>query len=649
MKTIEIKDINELRNLLSENSTEPLVVDLKKEIYETESNINIKRCNVTINGNGAVLKGSRKIFLSDCTEENGIFKIDLKRLGISSGEFGLGNSWGLNYFSNYTQLLDEYTVKFKENSFGTPLGPTSWDAKHHGPGMEVFFDGQPMKLTRYPENGSMHIKQSFQLPDVENYDKKLGDYYAENNGEFIPDDNNFSKFKMADKALLVGNWKFEWATQKHAIDKIDSEKNIIKVKTPYHGYGYSVGAPFYALNVFEMLESQIGSWFIDRENELLYIHPYDGQDHIEISVCDNIFIGKNLSDLSFNNLNLSQCRFSAYNFENSKNISVDSVIIKNVGDYAVVGINCTNFSVDNCKIESSGGGITLHGGDNENLISSNNEVSNTEITKIGRWQAVYMPAIDITGVGVKIIGNYIHDIPHAAIIYSGNNHIIERNEITRFCTETNDAGAIYCGRNNSYYGVEINYNYIHDSQGLDGKGINALYFDDFSSSATCIGNIIANVTSAVQLGGGHDYLFMHNVFSNCDFFMIDSRGKIWFDLESSTILDNLKHLKKSDYKNDAWKKAFPKLYNADVESEEFLLPYGNRIIENTFIDCGGIYYQSKHHDLRLIEIKDNTFMNRKEIDLENHYTYLGENILSYPYDNTFENNTSKESDNKTCK
>ena len=42
-KTIEIKDINELRNLLSENSTEPLVVDLKKEIYEPESNINIKR------------------------------------------------------------------------------------------------------------------------------------------------------------------------------------------------------------------------------------------------------------------------------------------------------------------------------------------------------------------------------------------------------------------------------------------------------------------------------------------------------------------------------------------------------------------------------------------------------------------------------
>ena len=639
MKTIEITNINELKALLSENSSEPIVINLEKGVYEIEESINIKRSNITINGNGSVLKGSRKINFSDCENENGIFKIDLKKLGISSGEFGLGSSWGLNYFINYEQLLDEYTVKAKYNSFGTFMRPTSWNAKRRGPGMEVFFEGKPMKLTRYPESGFMHIKQSFQQPDEKNYDKKLGNFNAENNGEFMPDDENFPKFKLADRALLVGNWKFDWATQKHEIEQIDSENNIIKVKKPYHGYGYAVGATFYALNVFAMLESQIGSWFIDRKNEMLYIHPYDRQEHIEVSICDNLFYGENLSNLSFNNLSIAQCRFSAFCFENSKNISVKSVNIANVGDYAVVGINCTDFTVANCKIESTGGGITLHGGDNDNLISSNNTVSCTEITKIGRWQAVYMPAIDIAGVGAKITGNYIHDIPHIAILYSGNNHIIEHNEIARFCTETNDAGAIYCGRNISYYGIEINYNYIHDSQGLDGKGITALYFDDFSASATCTENIIANVTNAVMIGGGHDFVFKNNIFSDCDFFIIDSRGKEWTDAGLNTIQESINNLKNSQYRNNVWKKAYPKLYNTNPDSSEFLLPYGNEIIGNSFINCGGIFYQENFHDRTLIAIKDNFFTNQKTLNSDNYFEILER--IAKDYSVIFENNEEK--------
>ncbi len=622
MKIIEVENIKELKTLLSKNSSEPIVINLKNDVYEIEEGININHNNITINGNGSVLKGSRRIDFCNCEIENGIVKIDLKQSGIPVGEFGLGTSWGLDCFSNYDQLIDDYTVKIKPNAFGTAMYPSSWSAKKHGPGLEVFFDGEPMKLTRYPESGFMHIKHSFQLPDPSNYDKKVGDFFAEDNGKIIPDDEEFTRFKLADRALLVGNWMFDWATQKHEIDWIDSNKNMIKIKPPFHGYGYNVGATFYALNVFEMLKKQIGCWFIDRKDGFLYIHPFDGQNYVDISICDNMFYGKNLADLKFGDISVAQCRFSAYSFKNSNNISVKSGKIKNMGDYAIVGINCIGFSVENCKIESTGGGITLHGGDNENLISGNNLIKGNEITKIGRWQSVYMPAVDITGVGTKVSGNYIHDIPHIAILFGGNYHIIEKNEISHFCTETNDAAAIYCGRNLSYYGNEINNNFIHDSQGLNGNGIMGLYFDDFSASVSCCDNVIENVTNAVMLGGGHDFVFKRNIFSNCDFFSIDSRGKEWSDIGQPTIQDVLNKLRNSPYKNKNWGKAFPKLCNADIESEKFLLPYGNEIAENTFINCGGIFYQHQYHDEHFIKIHDNTFINQKTLNNRTYFNVL---------------------------
>ncbi len=49
-----------------------------------------------------------------------------------------------------------------------------------------------------------------------------------------------------------------------------------------------------------------------------------------------------------------------------------------------------------------------------------------------------------------------------AIGWSGNENIIEFNEIYNVVLETNDAGAIYSGRDPSMQGNVIRYNYFHD-------------------------------------------------------------------------------------------------------------------------------------------------------------------------------------------
>ena len=39
--------------------------------------------------------------------------------------------------------------------------------------------------------------------------------------------------------------------------------------------------------------------------------------------------------------------------------------------------------------------------------------------------------------------NLIHDLPHAAVVYTGNDHTIEFNEVHNVALDSGDAGAFY--------------------------------------------------------------------------------------------------------------------------------------------------------------------------------------------------------------
>ena len=57
-----------------------------------------------------------------------------------------------------------------------------------------------------------------------------------------------------------------------------------------------------------------------------------------------------------------------------------------------------------------------------------------------------MPAIELQGVGNRADHNLIHDAPHWAISFGGNEHVMELNEIYDVCQETGDVGVFYTGR-----------------------------------------------------------------------------------------------------------------------------------------------------------------------------------------------------------
>jgi len=140
----------------------------------------------------------------------------------------------------------------------------------------------------------------------------------------------------------------------------------------------------------------------------------------------------------------------------------------------------------NCKIYSAGeGGIIIGGGDRITLTPGNNFAINNNIYDCSRWVRTYRAGIFMYGVGNIVKNNLIHDLPHTAVFFWGNDHLIEFNEIHHVCMETGDAGAFYVGRDWTQRGSTIRFNYFHHLHGVEGQegwnDVMAIYLDDWAS------------------------------------------------------------------------------------------------------------------------------------------------------------------------
>ena len=122
-------------------------------------------------------------------------------------------------------------------------------------------------------------------------------------------------------------------------------------------------------------------------------------------------------------------------------------------------------------------------------------------------------------------------------MFRGNDHTLEFNEIHHVCLESNDAGAIYAGRDWTMRGTAIRYNYLHHIVGFRGKGCVGVYLDDMFCGTQIHGNLFHQVTRAAFLGGGRDCTVENNIFIDCrPALHIDARAMNWASYHVATTM-----------------------------------------------------------------------------------------------------------------
>ena len=445
-----------------------------------------------------------------------------------------------------------------------------------GGGLELFFQDRPMMVARWPNEGFTHIVD---VVGGEPYDIRgtVGDRI----GKFTYEGDRPKRWVGEKNAWLHGYWFWDWSDQRHKVESVDTERRVISVVPPYHGYGYRKGQWFYAFNILAELDSP-GEWYLDRESAILYFWPPAAveQGAAVVSMLPTLVTLEGTSHVTIRGLTLEATRGTALTIAGGTRNRIAGCTIRNLGGYAVSIVDGTENGVIGCDIYETGdGGISLVGGDRKTLTPAKHYAENNHIHHYGRWNRMYRPAIALRGVGNRAAHNLIHDAPHEGIDFSGNDHVMEFNEIHHVCTESNDAGAIYCGRDWSMRGTEVRYNFLHHISGFQDRGCVGVYLDDMLCGIKIYGNVFYRVTRAAFIGGGRDNIVENNIFVDCDPALhIDARALGWASyIVPTTMKDNLLAM---PYKQPLWSDRYPALVN--ILEDEPAAPKGNLVARNIF-------------------------------------------------------------------
>jgi len=402
-----------------------------------------------------------------------------------------------------------------------PQFPTNFSVTPKAP--ELFLNDQRMTLARWPNEGwatVAEIVDSGSQPSI-------GDDSGRP-GTFKYSGNRPARWDVKTGVWLQGYWCFDWAAETIKIKSIDHGERQITLAEP-HSYGLRQGNPsprrYRALNLLEELD-EAGEFYLDSASGVLYFWPPDAPVRARIvlsTLAEPIVRVKDASHVVLRGFIAEAGQDNGIEVTGGKGNRVQACTARNMLQLGINVSGGTRHWVEACDVHDTGtGGIAISGGDRKALAPAGHEAVNNHIWQFSRHRLTYANAISFAGVGNRAAHNLIHDAPHQAIGAHGNDHVFEFNVVHHVCTETDDCGAFYKGRNPSCRGNVIRYNFFHHIGSPMGHGNAAVYFDDGDGGDTVFGNVFFRSGEpghgnfgTVFSHGGHDNRAENNIFIEC--------------------------------------------------------------------------------------------------------------------------------------
>lgn len=397
----------------------------------------------------------------------------------------------------------------------------------------VYLNDDIQPIAQYPNQGFV------QIGTVKNKGANLKDS-STGTGKFVYNDlNALERWKTADNLFIKGYLYYTWAGEWAQVDAINTSDKTITLKNATRN-GVEEGKRFAVVNLLEEID-RAGEWFIDKNSGKLYYYaPYEltADDVFEIGgvqsdvvkftnteniILENITIEKNCANGAMNAENNIATNNNGVELSGTSSVGIFDCIIRNIAGNGIATLTgCTDIWADNCRIYNAGlSGVVLTGENKETLVSTNNIVSNCNISDVS------LNHMSNSGAGIKIQAtgnlaenNTIHNVPTNAVSYLGSENIMRNNEIYLASTETADSGAFYTGRRWDSVGNIIEKNYIHKIGPEEdvGKDIWYIYFDDAHAGNIARSNILVGTENqnsvGVQIAQGPNNVVNSNTFVN---------------------------------------------------------------------------------------------------------------------------------------
>jgi hypothetical protein len=458
--------------------------------------------------------------------------------------------------------------------------------------LELFFDGRPMALAQWPNEGWAEIGK---LPD------------GKDGMRFGIEDDRIKRWATAADPWVFGYWYHNWADQHLPLASVDVAKRELVLKKK-HGYGMRTGRRFRVENLLEELDAP-GEWYLDRSSGRLYFWPPaapSGTTPVVSLMEDPLVQMQGASHITVQGVVFEACRGTAVLIRGGASCQVLDCRIRNTGGLGVGVTSGTGHRIARCEVTENGAGaVSVSGGDRKTLRPAGHEVVDCDLHAFARTVRTYQPGVRVNGVGIRVAHNHIHHAPHSAVLFSGNDHRIEFNEVDHVCQETDDAGAFYIGRNWTTRGHLILHNHFHDiGTKLGAHGTHHVYLDDCASGVTIRGNFFEGGYRAMFIGGGRDNVVEGNLFVDSDpAVWVDNRGLGWAakNIAPGGPWGIHKRLHEMNHDQPPFSTRYPGL--ANILNEDPHAPRGNRITNNVM--AGGVPFETNLKDKTALTMEDN--------------------------------------------
>jgi hypothetical protein len=478
------------------------------------------------------------------------------------------------------------------------------------PAHELFFNGKAMRLARGPNEGFLRIADVAVKDGTKGYDRegsKVGRFFYRGD---LPD-----RWASEPDLLLYGYWFWDWADSYERVASIDVQKRLITLAEPWHAYGYSIGAPFYAVNALCELDLP-GEYYLDRRNLRLFFYPPSDPERAEVELsllAEPMMTLENVSHVRFEGLTWELGCNDAIHVNGGSNCVFAGCVVR---DFAGTGIEINGghrHGLLSCDIYSMGrGGSIVRGGDRKTLSPSGHFIENCDIHDLSRIDHTYTPAVALSGVGTRIAHNRLHDVLSSALNIGGNDHVVEYNEVFNAVSESDDQGGVDMYGDPTFRGNIYRFNYWHHignwrAIGEQPKcGQAGVRLDDAISGTLVYGNVFERCSTgkegfgAVQIHGGKDNIVDNNLF-------IDCAAALSF----------------SPWEDQRWRNyVAPYMTNSEIDATLYLERYPalgslaqnvntNAVYRNLLVRCG----EMLRHPPKTIEALDNTIVSGADASL----------------------------------
>ena len=401
--------------------------------------------------------------------------------------------------------------EFPQNFRGVPAAP------------ELFFQDQRMTLVRWPNKGWATISKIIDSGS----NPREGDN-SNRPGIFEYSDARPDRWNAEQGVWLQGYWCYDWYEETIKVKSIDRDKNQITLATPSL-YSVKQGNPsprrFRTLNLLEELDEP-GEFYIDPVAGILYFWPpAELKDaRVALSILNApLLVLTNVEHVTFRGFIFEASLSNGIEISGGRSNRLESCVVRNTRELGIRVKGGAGHIIESCDIYDTGtGGLVLEGGDRKTLTPAHHAALNNHIHGFSRHQLTAAYGLVLGGVGNRAAHNVLHDAPHQAVFLNGNDHLFEFNVVSNVVMETDDAGALYKGRNPSCRGNIIRYNFWKDIGNPMGHGTAAIYFDDGDGGDLVFGNIFLRAGNpgggtfgTIFSHGGHDIRAENNIFIDC--------------------------------------------------------------------------------------------------------------------------------------